>query len=117
MDTDTDSVKVLLCDTADEVTRLQHALRTLDPAMEIHVTTESERVIEMAAGLQPDVIATELGLEGLKDVHLVRRLRDAAPLSAIVTVAPDRPAPTPPANALTAVAGTSALMVAFVTEN
>lgn len=77
-------MKVLLCDTADEVTRLQHALRTLDPGIEIHVTTESERVIEMAAGLQPDVVATELGLEGLKDVHLVRRLRDAAPLSAIV---------------------------------
>ena len=56
----------------------------LDPAMEIEVTTESDRVIEMAAGLQPDVVATELGLEGLKDIHLVRRLRDAAPLSAIV---------------------------------
>jgi signal transduction histidine kinase len=34
--------------------------------------------------MQPDVVATELGLEGLKDVNLVRRLRDAAPLSAIV---------------------------------
>ena len=84
MRTDTFSVKVLLCDTADEVTRLQHALRTLDPGMEIEVTTESDRVIEMAAGMQPDVVATELGLEGLKDVNLVRRLRDAAPLSAIV---------------------------------
>ena len=52
--------------------------------MEIEVTTESDRVIEMAAGMQPDVVATELGLEGLKDVNLVRRLRDAAPLSAIV---------------------------------
>ena len=84
MRTDTFSVKVLLCDTADEVTRLQHALRMLDPGMEIEVTTESDRVIEMAAGMQPDVVATELGLEGLKDVNLVRRLRDAAPLSAIV---------------------------------
>ena len=54
------------------------------PAIEIEVTTESDRVIEMAAGMQPDVVATELGLEGLKDVNLVRRLRDAAPLSAIV---------------------------------
>lgn len=77
-------MKVLLCDTADEVTRLQHALRTLDPSAEIEVTTDSDRVIEMAAGIQPDVVATELGLEGLKDVHLVRRLRDAAPLSAVV---------------------------------
>ena len=84
MGTDTFTVKVLLCDTADEVTRLQHALRMLDAAMDIEVTTESDRVIEMAAGMQPDVVATELGLEGLKDVNLVRRLRDAAPLSAIV---------------------------------
>src|SRR4029077_2405990 len=84
LDTDTNNVKVLLCDTADEVTRLQHALSLLEPSVEIDVTTESDRVIEMAAGPQPDVIATELGLEGLKDVHLVRRLRDAAPLSAIV---------------------------------
>ena len=56
----------------------------LDPAMEIEVTTDSDRVIEMAAGMQPDVVATELGLEGLRDAHLVRRLKDAAPLSAIV---------------------------------
>ena len=59
MGTDTFTVKVLLCDTADEVTRLQHALRMLDAAMEIQVTTESDRVIEMAAGMQPDVVATE----------------------------------------------------------
>jgi signal transduction histidine kinase len=77
-------VKVLLCDTADEVTRLQHALRSLDYTTEIEVTTDSEHAIELAAGMQPDVIATELGLEGPKDVHLVRRLRDAAPLAAIV---------------------------------
>jgi signal transduction histidine kinase len=77
-------VKVLLCDTADEVTRLQHALRALDFSTEIEVTTDSEHAIEVAAGMQPDVIATELGLEGPKDVQLVRRLRDAAPLSAIV---------------------------------
>ena len=32
--------------------------------MEIEVTTESDRVIEMAAGIQPDVVATELGLGG-----------------------------------------------------
>ena len=77
-------MKVLLCDTADEVTRLQHALRALDFSTEIEVTTDSEHAIEVAAGMQPDVIATELGLEGPKDVQLVRRLRDAAPLSAIV---------------------------------
>jgi len=35
VDTDTNSVKVLLCDTADEVTRLQHALLMLAPATEI----------------------------------------------------------------------------------
>ena len=77
-------MKVLLCDTADEVTRLQFALRANDALVDIEVTTDAERVIEMAAGLQPDVVVTELSLEGPKDVELVRRLRDAAPLAAIV---------------------------------
>jgi signal transduction histidine kinase len=77
-------MKVLLCDSADEVTRLQFALLAVDPTMEIDVTTDAERVIEMAAGLQPDVVVTELGLEGPKDAELIRRVRDAAPLASIV---------------------------------
>ena len=77
-------MKVLLFDTADEVTRLQLALRARDPLVEIDVTIDAERVIEIAAGMQPDVIVTELSMEGLKDVELVRHLRDAAPLAAIV---------------------------------
>ncbi len=77
-------MKVLLCDSADEVTRLQFALLAVQPTMEIDVTTDAERVIEMAAGLQPDVVVTELGLEGPKDAELIRRIRDAAPLASIV---------------------------------
>jgi signal transduction histidine kinase len=77
-------MKILLCDTADEVTRLQFALRANDPLVEIEVTTDAERVIEIAAGMQPDAVVTELSLEGPKDVELVRRLRDSAPLAAIV---------------------------------
>jgi signal transduction histidine kinase len=77
-------MKVLLCDTADEVTRLRFALLSVDPSMEIDVTTDGERVIEMAAGLQPDVVVTELGLEGPKDAELIRRIRDAAPLASIL---------------------------------
>jgi signal transduction histidine kinase len=77
-------MKVLLCDSADEVTRLHHALFAADPIAEIEVTTSAERVIELAAGMQPDVVVTELGLEGPRDVELVRRLRDSAPLAAII---------------------------------
>ena len=77
-------MKVLLCDSADEVTRLQFALLARDPLIEVQVTTDAERVIELAAGFQPDAVVTELGLEGPKDAELVRRLRDAAPLSAII---------------------------------
>ena len=83
--TDTVTVKVLLCDTADEVTRLQHrAARCSTLPSRSRSRPSPTGSIEMAAGLQPDVVVTELGLEGLKDVNLVRRLRDAAPLSAIV---------------------------------
>lgn len=77
-------MKVLLCDTPDEVTRLRLALLAVDPSLEIDVTTDAQRVIEMAAGLQPDVVVTELGLEGPKDAELIRRIRDAAPLSNVV---------------------------------
>lgn len=77
-------MKVLLCDTPDEVTRLRLALLAVDPDLEIDVTTDPERVIEMAAGLQPDVVITELGLGGPRDAELIRRVLDAAPLAGVV---------------------------------
>jgi signal transduction histidine kinase len=76
-------MKVLLCDTADEVTRLQYGLLAYDPALEIQVTTVAPRAVELAARLQPDVVVTELSLEELKGAELVGRLMDSAPVTRV----------------------------------
>jgi signal transduction histidine kinase len=77
-------MRVLLCDTADEVTRLHHALLICDPALEIEVTTRSPRAVELAVRFQPDVVVTELSLEALGGAELVRRLREAAPAARVL---------------------------------
>jgi signal transduction histidine kinase len=76
-------MKVLLCDTADEVTRLQYGLLAYDPELEIHVTTVAPRAVELAARMQPDVVVTELAMEELRGSELVGRLRDSAPVSRV----------------------------------
>jgi signal transduction histidine kinase len=76
-------MKVLLCDTADEVTRLQYGLLAHDPELEIQVTTVAPRAVELAARLQPDVVVTELAMEELRGSELVGRLRDSAPVSRV----------------------------------
>jgi len=56
--------RVLLCDTADEVARFQyHLLREHD--LEVEVTTDAFRGVEAAVRSRPDVIVSELTLEGL----------------------------------------------------
>jgi len=76
-------MKVLLCDTADEVTRLQYGLLAHDPELEIQVTTIAPRAVELAARMQPDVVVTELAMEELRGSELVGRLRDSAPVSRV----------------------------------
>jgi signal transduction histidine kinase len=76
-------MKVLLCDTADEVTRLQYGLLAHDPDLEIQVTTVAPRAVELAARMQPDVVVTELAMEELRGSELVVRLRDSAPVSRV----------------------------------
>ena len=77
-------MKVLLCDAPDEVTRLMHALLIADPSLEIDVTTEGIRVIQLAASGRPDVIVTELALEGMPASELVKRLREASPFGRVI---------------------------------
>jgi signal transduction histidine kinase len=76
-------MKVLLCDTADEVTRLQYGLLAHDPDLEIQVTTVAPRAVELAARMQPDVVVTELAMEELRGAELVGRLRESAPVSRV----------------------------------
>jgi signal transduction histidine kinase len=76
-------MNVLLCDMADEVTRLQYGLLAIDPSLEIQVTTVAPRAVELAARTQPDVVVTELSMEELKGAELVARLRESAPTTRV----------------------------------
>ncbi len=74
---------VLLCDTADEVARFQyHLLREHD--LEVEVTTDAFRGVEAAARSRPDVIVSELALEGLGGAELVKRFLASSPTSRFV---------------------------------
>ena len=74
---------VLLCDTPDEVARFQyHLLREHD--LEVEVTTDAFRGVEAAVRSRPDVIVSELTLEGLGGGELVKRFLASSPSSRFV---------------------------------
>ena len=73
------SVTVLLCDTPDGLAQLQYALIRSGADLQLEVTTDALRAVELAARTKPDVIVTELTLEGLGGAELVKRLRASAP--------------------------------------
>ena len=74
---------VLLCDTPDEVARFQyHLLREHD--LEVEVTTDAFRGVEAAVRSRPDVIVSELTLEGLGGAELVKRFLASSPASRFV---------------------------------
>ncbi|MEP6475938.1 MAG: hybrid sensor histidine kinase/response regulator [Actinomycetota bacterium] len=73
------AVTVLLCDTADGLAQLQYALIRSGADLQLEVTTDALRAVELAARTRPDVIVTELTLEGLGGAELIKRLRASAP--------------------------------------
>lgn len=75
---------VLICDSADEVARLQYHLLREAPDLLVEVTTDAFRAVEAAARTRPDMIVCDLGLEGLGGTELVRRLRASTPNSRVV---------------------------------
>ena len=73
------TVTVLLCDTPDGLAQLQYALIRSGADLQLEVTTDALRAIELAARTKPDVVVTELTLEGLGGAEMVKRLRASAP--------------------------------------
>lgn len=74
---------VLLCDTADEVARFQyHLVREYD--LEVEVVTDAFRGVEAAARSRPEVIVSELALEGLGGAELIKRFLASSPTSRVV---------------------------------
>jgi signal transduction histidine kinase len=95
------SLSVLLCDTADEVTRLRHDLVAAAPDIEVDATVDAFRAVEMAARARPDVIVCSLTLEGLGGRAFIRKLLESSPASAVV-VRGDAPDPARVAAAIAA---------------
>jgi signal transduction histidine kinase len=73
------TVTVLLCDTADGLAQLQYALIRSGADLQLEVTADALRAVELAARTKPDVIVTELTMEGLGGAELMKRLRASAP--------------------------------------
>jgi signal transduction histidine kinase len=73
------TVTVLLCDTADGLAQLQYALMRSGADLQLEVTTDALRAVELAARTKPEVVVTELTLEGLGGAEMIKRLRASSP--------------------------------------
>jgi signal transduction histidine kinase len=76
--------KVLLCDTPDGLAQLQYALIKSGAALELEVVTDGFRAVEVAARTQPEIVVTEIGLEGLSGAELIRRLVATVPETSVI---------------------------------
>jgi len=77
-------IKIVICDTPDDLAAVQYFIMKTTRDIEMEVTTDSLRSVEIAARTQPDVVVTELTMQGLGGAELVKRLRASAPASRIV---------------------------------
>ena len=78
------ALNVLLCDTADELARLQYHFLRAGADLAAEVTTDAFRAVEMAARTRPDVIVCELDMGGLDGLELIKRLRASSPDSKVL---------------------------------
>src|SRR3990172_6168055 len=76
--------KVLLCDTPDGLAQLQYALMKSGAALELEVVTDGFRAVEVAARTQPEIVVTEIGLDGLSGGELIRRLVATVPETSVI---------------------------------
>jgi signal transduction histidine kinase len=75
---------VLLCDTPDEVAKLQYRLLLDAPDLLVEVSTDAVRAVETAVRLRPEVVVCELSMEGVSGVELIRRIVAAAPAARVL---------------------------------
>ncbi len=78
------TTNVLLCDTPDEVARLQYELLREAPDLLVESTTDAFKAIESAARLRPDVVVCDLSIDGIGGAEFVRRLHASTPTAQIV---------------------------------
>jgi len=72
-------MKVLLCDAPEGLALLQYALLRSSGEIEVEVTVDAFRAVELAVQLQPDVAVVEIDLVGLSGRELVQRILEGSP--------------------------------------
>jgi signal transduction histidine kinase len=75
---------VLVCDAEDETAYLQYHLLREAPDLVVDVTSDPFQAVESAARSRPDVVAVDLGLEGLGGAELVRRVCASTPGTRVI---------------------------------
>ena len=87
------ALTVLLCDSAEAIALLQYALITSGMELQVEVVLDGYHAVELAERIHPDLVVTELDVEGLAGSDLVRRLMTAAPECKVLcwtsTISPD----------------------------
>lgn len=78
------STAILLCDTADGLAQLQYVLLRSGVELQTEAVTDGFRAVEVTARIQPAVVVTEIGLEGLAGAELVRRLLAVGPQTRVL---------------------------------
>jgi signal transduction histidine kinase len=78
------AITVLLCDSAEGLALLQYALIKSGTDLQIEVVLDGYHAVELAARVKPDLIVTEVDVEGLSGPELVRRLLAAAPQTRVL---------------------------------
>ncbi|MCI0634279.1 MAG: hypothetical protein L0206_10255 [Actinobacteria bacterium] len=76
--------RVVLCDSPDGLAQLQYALITSGAALEIEVATDGMRAVEACARTRPDIVVTELAIEGLSGAELIRRFLATTPEAKVI---------------------------------
>ena len=85
-------LNVLLCDSADELARLQYHFLRAGADLAVEVTTDPFRAVEMAARTRPDVVVCEPDTQGpdrgpgkgLHGIELVKRIHASSPDSKVL---------------------------------
>lgn len=75
---------VLVCETPDEVARLQYHLLREAPHLLVEVTTDAFRAVETAARTRPEIVVCDLGMDGVGGAEFVRRLLASTPGARVV---------------------------------
>lgn len=75
---------ILVCETPDEVARLQYHLLREAPDLLVEVTTDAFRAVEAAARARPEIVVCGLDLERIGGAELVRRLLASTPGGKVV---------------------------------